>query len=195
MGTKGRDLALYLYFAMALGGMAGRLVGFPAMPFLLLTILLAGLIVAYYLFSVPKAEKHSREIGLKGVILLPLWRRWAGFLCFTAKYKITGRYKQAFEVHVRLPAGKGPKEFLALLDADLNLARAKLPGSLFIWETSAPLPGTIRALVRQGKERGTAFWKEGRWPFLRFPGTGLDLRKGRVRHGAILIAERKGNVD
>ena len=69
--------------------------------------------------------------------------------------------------------------------SDLGIAAKTFPGALFLWETSAPLPLAIRRMIRQGSS-GTAFLKQGGWPVTRFPGTGRDMKRGRVRHGAII---------
>ncbi|AEG14443.1 hypothetical protein Desku_0843 [Desulfofundulus kuznetsovii DSM 6115] len=186
MGVKGRDLLLYVFFISAFVFIAGRLAGLPV-EFFSWVSMVSGVVALGYLPYIQKARRMSREVGLDCVVLLPLYYSWAELLIRSAGKKISGRGRRAFEVHVEVPGNLTLNEFLKKLDRDLNLARSKLPGSLFIWETSAPLPASIRKLIRTAEEQGSAFWEKGGWPLPRFPFTGRNIKKNRLRRGAILI--------
>ena len=191
MGVKGRDLALYVFFLSSAAVVAGGLMGSSATYPLSFVALFTGAAALYYFYYLAEARKFSRRLGLKCVVLLPLNCGWARLLLFAAGKKIRGRIRRAFEIHVEAPPGSTLSEFLKTLDADLNLAKDELPGALFMWETSAPVPASIRSLIREKSREGNAFWEKGGWPVPRFPLTGRDLEKSRVRRGAILVEERR----
>lgn len=179
-------MALYLFFASAVVVIAGRLAGLHVMPFFCLNII-TGTAVLYYYYYQSSARKWSRELGLKHVVLLPVHYRWAMAIISISGGKIAGRGRRAFEVHIDVPAGLSLHKFLKTLDGDLNLAKSKLPDTLFFWETTAPVPSSIRGLIREKAKDGHAFWKPGGWAIPRFPFTGRDMKKGVLRRGAILI--------
>lgn len=193
MGVKGRDLALYLFFLSAAAAITEGLAGFPKARLFSLVAIFAFAAALYYFPYFLLARKFSRRLGLKCVVLLPLNCGWARLLLFAAGKKIRSRIRRAFEIHIEALPGLTLGEFLKMLDADLNLAKNKLPGSLFIWETSAPVPASIRNLIKEKSREGNAFWEKGGWPFPRFPFTGRNLKKSRLRRGAILV-EEKGDV-
>ncbi|MGB9825758.1 MAG: hypothetical protein ACPLRU_03705 [Desulfofundulus sp.] len=122
---------------------------------------------------------------MKHVVLLPIPRAQAKALIFLSGERIKGNPKRAFEVHVEA-GGVSLTEFLRGLSGDLALIKEKLPGSLFIWETTAPVPAFVRSLIREKRLKGEAFWKEGRWVIPHFPFTARDMKKGKVRIGAVL---------
>lgn len=187
MGTKGRDIFLYLFFLNAFVTVAGKRLGFPATPFFFV-VLITGIAALLYIPYLSWARKWSRNLGLKHVVLLPITCRQAELLILLAGEKIKGKARRAFEVHVESPK-LGLPEFLKVLSEDLALVREKLPGSLFIWETSAPIPSFVRSLVKEKRKKGEAFWIKGRWVVPHFPLTARDIKKDRVRIGAVLILE------
>lgn len=184
MGTKGRDIFLYLFFMNAFVTVAGKLLGFPATPFFFVAFA-TGIVALLYIPYLSRARKWSRNLGLQHVVLLPIPCRQAEILNLLAGEKIKGQAKRAFEVHVESPK-LGLPEFLKVLSEDLALVKEKLPGSLFIWETSAPIPSFVRLLIKEKRKRGEAFWKKGRWAVPHFPLTARNMKKDRVRIGAIL---------
>lgn len=185
MGSKGKDLALWIFFAYA-----APAVVLPRpwnWVFLVPVLACGGWYWLHYLIYVPLARRASRRLGLKHVVLLPVPVRWARFLIRISGGRIdTAGVRRAFEVHVEVPRGLGLTDFCRLLGLDLALANRLFPRSLFVWETAAPLPAPFRALVRREAARGRAFWARGGWRVPRFPLTGLDLKKGTVRRGAVV---------
>lgn len=184
MGTKGRDIFLYLFFFSAFITVTGRLLGFPVTFFFYL-VLATGIAAVLYIPYLGLCKRWSRRLGLKCVVLLPvpLWQ--AKVLIFMAGEKLKGRAKRAFEIHIKSP-NLGLSGFLKVLEGDLMTLKEKLPNSLFMWETTAPVPASIRSLIKEKHRKGEAFWKEGRWAVPHFPFTARDMRKGRVRFGAYI---------
>ena len=181
MGTKGRDACLWLFFSLAFACVLAK---GPA-RYVVLTAMLcaAALILRYYSWYLPRNISKGRDIGLIMVVLLPVAPSWARILL-----RLDGErmeyFSDAYEVHIR--SGKQSLGgYLQKLASDLEIVAVSFPGALFMWETSAPLPLSIRRMIRQGSP-GTAFLKKGGWPIPRFPLTERDLKQGRVKHGAIL---------
>lgn len=174
MGTKGRDATFWL-FALSLTGAAllqSRIMYGMAMFFALI-------LGFYYLVYVPAAARASRRMGLRIVVLLPVWYPW---LYFNPR-RIKGRWTKAWEIHV---TGAEPEKFLPQLEADLLFIKSAMRG-LFIWETSAPVPASIRKLVRDLEKEGKSFWVKGTWSLPSAPFTKRELVRGYVRRGAILL--------
>jgi hypothetical protein len=94
--------------------------------------------------------------------------------------------RTAYEVHIKQGSPTTLGVYLSQLAADLEIARQCFPGAIFMWETSAPLPLFVRRLIRHGSGRGSAFLKSGGWRVPSFPFTETELKKGRVKHGAII---------
>jgi hypothetical protein len=175
MGTKGRDSVFWLFVLFTAGAalaQSGFLYG--------LALMFAVLLAYYYLLYVPAAVRASRKMGLRTVVLLPVFFPWLYF----NPHRIKGRWKRTWEVHVAREID--PKEFMPRLEADLLLIKSAVSG-LFVWETSAPVPAGIRMLVRDLAKEGKAFWVKGKWPLPGAPLTKRELAGGRVRRGAILI--------
>lgn len=184
MSVKGRDLLLWLFFSLSYISIAGTLAGLPVRP-ISFVALAAGLgILAYYPY-VFKARKYSRKLGLKWVVLLPLFPFWARMLLRLSGGEVPGRWKRAFEVHVEVPAGTTPREFIKQLGIDLKLVAGNFPGCLFMWESHVPIPSLVRRLMREG----WGFWEEGQWLVPRFPLTGRELRGKRVKRGAVVVPQ------
>jgi hypothetical protein len=182
MGTKGRDICLWLFFTLI---MACLLINGIARIFIFAVALLMAMgIMYYYTRYLPGAIKRSRNMGLSMIVLLPLNALLARLLLQLDGERLS--FRGAYEVHIK--KGKKPAlgDYLKLFTSDLEIVRRACPGSVFIWETSAPLPLFVRRLVRQGSADGSAFLKNGGWPVPRFPFTELELKKGRVKHGAII---------
>ena len=134
------------------------------------------------LVSARSLSGAAESLGLRLAVLLPVNARWAGMLLRLDGEKMD--FREAYEVHL----GKERHAlggYLKLFTSDLEIAQRTFPGAVFMWETSAPLPLFVRRLVRQGSADGSAFLKNGGWRAPRFPFTGTDLKKGRVKHGAI----------
>lgn len=184
MGTKGRDASLYLFFLSAFLSVLARKSSFLQALFFLI-MLMTGVIALSFIPYQRWCRKWSRSLGLKHVVLLPIPCVQAKALIFLSGEKIKGSPRRAFEVHVEVK-GMGLAEFLKGLSRDLALVQKKLPGSLFIWETTAPIPAFVRSLIKEKRLKGEAFWKEGRWVVPRFPFTARDMKKGKIRIGAVL---------
>lgn len=183
MGVKGRDLALWAFFLLA-----GPALFFPrdyaAGPAAAL-VACAALFWWHHLAYLPGARCKSRKLGLRHVVLLPVPVWWATFLIRISDGRVKAAgVKRAFEVHVEAPRGLTASGFCRLLERDLDLANRLFPGCLFLWETSAPLPATFRALVRREAAAGRAFWKRGGWRVPGFPS--CRKRKGTLRRGAVV---------
>jgi hypothetical protein len=181
MGTKGRDAALWLFFALML---ASILVHAFSKVLFLAALPEVALFLRYCAREHPKAVRRSGEMGLRMAVLIPVKVSWARLLLRLDGERM-GYFCAAYEVHVK--SGTLPLvDYLRILSSDLLIAAKMFPGALFIWETSAPLPLSIRRMVRSGR---SVFLKNGGWPVPRFPFTGRDLRKGHVKHGAVISGE------
>lgn len=187
MGTKGLSAALWLFFLL-LAAAAFHPVLFGAALFL------AVLIFKHWFYDLPRARRNSAAMGLQEVILLPVNRCWAALLL-----RISGGARlvkhlrcgiKAYEVHI---AGrrKSFRETLRQVEKDMFLIKEKVPG-LYLWETSAPVPRSVRREIARAVEAGRAFQKPGGYPVPRFPGTQLELRRKR-HHGALIHAPAKGD--
>lgn len=188
MGTKGRDIVFWL-FVLFLAGAAlfkSKVLFWAASGF-------ACLLAAYYRIYVPAAIKRSRAMGLKAVVLLPLWPGFAHLYRLMAGRRIAGKWKRAWEIHV---TGASPEldSFLRQLQADLARVRHTKAG-LFYWETSAPVPSAVRRLIRDSTRQGRAFWRKGAWPVPRAPGTARELAGKYLRCGAIILEERRAKYE
>lgn len=188
MGTKGRDLALYVFFTSAFLVITGRCLGLSVMLFFLVTSI-AFLAILYSCYTTVIARKESKKLGLKHVVLLPVAYWWAMWIIKISGGQIKDRGRRAFEVHIEKSAPDSLSRFLKDLDHDLSLAKNKLPGTLFFWETPVPVPASIRQLIREKQKEGNALWERGGWKLPRFPFGGRDLKRGILRRGAILILE------
>lgn len=184
VGVKGRDLLLWVFFPLSFVAIAGTLAGLPVRP-VSLAALITGLgVLSYYPYAF-KARRDSRKLGLKWVVLLPLFPFWAMLLLFFAGRKVTGAWKRAFEVHVRVPPGMFHQEFTKQLGFELELVAKNFPGYLFLWESHVPIPSLVRRLIREG----WGFWEEGRWFVPHFPFTGRELKTEKIKRGAVVVPE------
>jgi len=177
MGAKGRDITFWLLVLFSAGAAL-----FTSKPLFLAAFVSACALAAYRRYTL-RAIKHSRAMGLRTVVLLPLWPGFAAVYRLMAGGRISGKWRQAYEIHIK---GASPKDFLKQLEADLVLINSTMAG-LFFWETSAPVPAVIRRLIREKTRQGKAFWVKGAWPAPRAPGTGREIVKKHVRHGAIFL--------
>jgi len=185
-GTKTKDLVLWVLFPSA--ALAIFLPRAAIVPFSVLAIACGGYFWWHHLVYVPAARKKSAALRLAYTVLLPVPLWWAKILLRASGGRLdTSGVARAYEVHVEIPHGLGLADFCYLLGLDLALANRLFPGCLFLWETAAPLPAPFRALVRREAARGRAFWAKGGWRVPRFPLTGLDLKKGTVRRGAVVV--------
>jgi hypothetical protein len=182
MGTKGRDICLWLFFALIMACLLAN--GAIRIPIFAMALLMALGILHYYTRYLPNAIKSSRNMGLNMIVLLPLNTFLARALLQLDGERIS--FCGAYEVHIRKGEKHALGDYLRLFTLDLEIARMASPGSVFVWETSAPLPLFVRRLVRQGSADGSAFLKRGGWPLPKFPFTETDLQSGRVKHGAII---------
>ncbi|OPX94471.1 MAG: hypothetical protein A4E53_00070 [Pelotomaculum sp. PtaB.Bin104] len=177
MGAKGRDVVFWLFVLFITGAAlsTSKLLYWAA-------LVCAWGLAAYHWYTL-QAIKHSRAMGLRTVVLLPLWPGFAAVYRLMAGRQISGKWRRAYEIHIK---GASSKNFLKQLETDLVLINSTMAG-LFFWETSAPVPAVIRRLIREKKRQGKAFWVKGAWPAPRAPGTGREIVKKHVRHGAIFL--------
>jgi len=182
MGTKGRDAVFWLFVLfLALAAL------FNSKMFFWVASGTACLLVIYYRIYVPAAVRRSREMGLKTVVLLPLWPGFTGFYKFLAGKLLGGEQRRAYEIHV---VGAEPDKFQKQVERDLMMIYSTIPG-LYYWETSAPVPASVRRLIRRKTAENKAFWRKGTWSILRMPGTARELVKKYCRCGAIILDERR----
>lgn len=189
MGTKGRDVFLWLVFLSFLTLVVGFLAGLPVRP-LGFFVFFSGL--AYFSFFpyLSRARKRSRELGLRWVVLLPLHPRWAELLLSLSGKELCREWEKAFEVHVEAPPGVFPWEFVKGLSFDLELAAREFPGCLFLWESHVPIPDFVRKLIREG----WGLWEEGRWFVPRFPLTARETKGKKVKRGAVVVPPDFGKL-
>jgi len=178
IGNKGRDVCIWLFLVLGILTVATRSLEMHA-----LACVAAAGICYYQLLRVPLSKRWSRRMGLRVVVLVPLNVSWAMLL---TGFRIHARPRRAWEVHI---VGARKETFLADVDADLALVERRFPGCLFLWETSAPIPARVRALIRRAEKEGRGFWRRGGWPIPRPPGTSRELVKEHVRHGALYLPD------
>lgn len=178
MGTKGRDIAFWLF---ALTGTGAALL--KSKTFFWAALVFALLFFYHFAVERPRATRESRAKGLKVVALVPLRPYLARFL---AGRRIDGRWDKAYEIHA--PAAN-PESFVQELERDLTFIEKFYPRpALYFWETPAPVPASIRRLIREREKDGKAFWVKGTWPVPKAPLHGFKRGERRhVRHGAILL--------
>ena len=186
MGTKGRDIVFWL-FVLFLAGAAlikSKSLFWAASGD-------ACLLAVYYRLYVPLAIKQSRVMGLKTVVLLPLWPTFAGLYKYlTGGDSLYGSWGRAYEIHI---LNNEPDKFLKKVEDDLMMINSTMSG-VFYWETSAPVPAAFRRLIRQKILEGRAFWRKGTWPIPRMPGAAREIVKKHCRCGAIILEERQAKA-
>lgn len=192
MGVKGRDMLLWLFWGETIMSLACLLGGYvrPGYFFFAGQVILTVILFYWRYLTRKTAARMSSNLGLKAVGLVPLRRGWVGFLIWLSGHRLEGRWIKAYEVHL-LPRAKKTSLtlFLEEMAADLEFLKARMPGCLFMWETSAPLPASIREYVRGQAERGMAIWEKGQW-FPGPPGAGKDIKKSRCRYGCVIVSEK-----
>jgi len=150
------------------------------------TLLPALLVLQYFAIYVPRSKTISRALGLQVVVLLPLWPGFSDLYRLMAEISLPGKcFFKAYEIHVIAKSKGNPVEYVKALDTVLKKMQLICTG-IFYWETSAPLPSSMRQLIKEKKPRGEAYWEKGTWPIPRAPGTALELRKHHARRGAII---------
>jgi hypothetical protein len=180
MGTKGRDIAFWLFVLTGTGAALLR-----SKPFFWAALVFALLFFYHFLVERPRAIRESREKGLRMVVLVPLCPLFTRLL---TGGKIKGKWERAYEIHA--PANPAdPESFIKSLERDLTFIKEFYPRpALYLWETSVPIPGSIRRLIREREKEGKAFWRKGPWPVPKAPLHGFKRREKRhVRRGAFLL--------
>ncbi|OPY63681.1 MAG: hypothetical protein A4E56_00404 [Pelotomaculum sp. PtaU1.Bin065] len=186
MGTRGRDLALWLFFIAATAYVTGWFCGRPVLTIFYLTLTAGVISLGYYPYEL-HARIKSRKGGFKHVVLLEMWPWWAKWLIRNSGCKVNKNISKSFEVHILTPKGIEMTEFIRYLDRDLKLAEKKYPNAIFLWETTAPLPSYFRTQVRKKSKTGEGFWLAGGWPLPRFPlVNGKSNKNGKLRRGFII---------
>lgn len=194
MGTKGRDMLLWLFIVVTIIALVAGAAGCRrlAAPLFWIQIVIALAVGYYYWVYRPRAIVASRARSLEVLVLMPVQRFWADWLLRLSGKRIRKKWLQAYEIHL-LP---GPKRklvpFLKALEKDLTILEKDMPGCLFLWETSAPVPCRFRHLIRELVPTGTAFWERGGWPVPRIPGISTGIVKEKCHHGAIIAPLPKG---
>jgi|GEM_PF-5693507 len=165
MGTKGRDIALWLYFAFSLGSIIKTILVYPAFVCLLA-------LGYFYLFEKPRAILYRQ------MRLLPVNKYVAKLLIFN---KIKG-WDDAYEVHINFTK-KPLKVQLKNIQQDICEIIGSRPG-LYIWESHINpikfLWGEKLVMVKEG-------------PFLpRPPMVYRKYPKNRLCHGVVLVNKNRG---
>ncbi|MBM7854947.1 Ca2+/Na+ antiporter [Desulfohalotomaculum tongense] len=193
MGTKGRDIVIWLYgLLMLMAAMAlisGKIL-FGRVLFIL--ALLNGFALLYfYAVYLPKAKKYSREeLKLKTVVLLPIWNWWGKILTGS---RINGRVKKTFEIHLNdIEGGEGGlAAYIKNYRRDLiSIAgRDNMSGNLVIWESHLPPPSVFRKAIREREKIQKAYLKKGGYgiPYPPFVSLHLKANKKRIYRGAYYI--------
>lgn len=180
MGTLGRDVAFWLFAVSVLGAaVSGSFALWLAALFFALAFFY------HFLAERPKAVWKSRVGGLQGAALIPLLPPVARLHLLLSGRKAAGRWDKAYEIHV---PGAGPN-FIGELEKDLVLIVKRFPRSaLYFWETAAPVPSSIRMLIREREKHGKAYWIKGASPLPKaFTGGFSRKEKRHVRRGAIFL--------
>lgn len=186
MGTKGRDIAMWLLIITIPLVVSLLIMGQLILARILLSITLGATV--WFLFfqyvTVPTALRTSQIIGLHSVVLVPIDLWWATRIMKRAN--MLGYCKRAYEIHV-LGTSDNIGDFTRNLDDDLKkIAILSLKDTLFIWETPAPIPWKVRKMIRDKVLESKAFWNEGGWEISRPPFISKPLKRGYLRHGALL---------
>lgn len=177
MGTKSRDA----FFWLMLLALTGAIFTKSKLLFGAALLFAAGLV--YFSFYVSAAKKRSREMGLKFVVLLPVSRFYAKLLLKISKAELFGKWDEAYEIHLIVEG----EDYYNSVNDDLNWLKNNVP-ALYIWETSAPIPSSIRAFIRKNRPLKKAVWKKGAWmPLPPAPSTGREIIKKNITHGAICV--------
>ena len=179
MGTKGKDLVFWLFIVSISGA-----VTLKHIVFTWTALCFAFLLIIYYKFYIPKAIQQTKMLGLKTIVLLPLWPGFTNLYRIMAG-KTFGKGK-AYEFHI---INAKPAGFLKNLENDLMVIKHTVPG-VFYWETSAPVPAVIRSVIRQKIRDGKALWQKGTWPIPRAPGAAREIAKKHCYVGAIYLERR-----
>ncbi len=144
MGTKGRDSCLWLFFTLIVACLLFN--GLARIVIFAVALLMALGILYYYTRYLPGATKRSRNMGLNMIVLLPLNALLARLLLQLDGARMS--FRGAYEVHIKKGEKHTLDDYLKLFTSDLEIVRRTFPGSVFMWETSAPLPLLVRRLVR-----------------------------------------------
>ncbi|MCL6449466.1 MAG: hypothetical protein K6U04_15220 [Armatimonadetes bacterium] len=86
-------------------------------------------------------------------------------------------------------SGLPMNDFVRTLEKDLLLIEKCFPRpALYFWETAAPVPSSVRRLIREREREGKAFWEKGARILPKAPLYGFKRGERRyVRRGAILL--------
>lgn len=196
VGTKGRDLHLWLTAIASVAGGAAWLQGacLPGRALLLLSAVAFCCFWVIQWIDIPRARRWSRALGLKHVVVVPVSPRWVSILLALARRRLPCS-RRAYEVHISAASAAGTVttgEHLKTLEEDLITLKDILPGCLLLWETSAPIPSSIRRIIRSLQRQGCAIWERGRWPVPGFPLMPSKLDYRHVRRGALIVPGGKG---
>lgn len=195
MGTKGRDMLLWLFIVVTLIALVAGAAGCRrlAAPLFWMQIVIALAVGYYYWVYRPRAIVASRARSLEVLVLMPVQRFWADWLLRLSGKKIRRQWLQAYEIHLQPGLNKSELvPFLKALEKDLMILEKDMPGCLFLWETSAPVPSRSRHLIRELAPRRMAFWERGGWPVPRIPGISRGIVKKKCHYGAIIAPLPKG---
>ncbi len=178
MGTLGRDAVFWLFLVSAFTSLfwAGVI---PVVG----SVVFALLFFYHFLVERRQAIKKSRAKGLETVALVPLSPLIAWLYLLLAGGKKIARQKRAYEIHV--PGYTGG----AALERDLKLIYETFPRpAVYFWETSVPLPASVRQLIREMERSGRAYWVKGAFPVPKVFGKGYSRReKEHVRRGVMVL--------
>lgn len=180
MGALGRDLMFWLFLGSAFLSLFWQ----STVP-VIASVVFTLLFFCHFLVERPGAIRESRSKGLKIVTLVPLSPPIARLHLALSGRGIAGKWVRAYEIHV--PDYTGP-EYVRSLARDLTLIERTFPRpAIYFWETPAPVPSTIRRLIRDKEKEGKAYWIRGASPLPKTFTCGFREGQKHVRRGAILL--------
>ncbi len=197
MGTKGRDLLIWIYILAILLSIALNLTGYLHYGSIFLDIALATFLpIAWFYFVTLKfASKKSKRLGLDLIMLVPIYTWWAKI--FTRRtLAIPETVRKGYEVHFRTDIPEYSLQiYLQLLDKELTkIANMDdMVKALVLWESHIPVPSRFRKLITEQNKKNQAFYTKGGWgiPYPPFVSPHLRKNRRRIHKGAYYIS-RKG---
>ncbi len=166
MGTKGRDIVLWLFFLFTIIGM---FVSDMLYPLIFCTLLLA----KFYFY-----DQKKKTIKYRQVVLVPINSVLAQLLI---RGKLTGEWEKAYEIHIIFDQ-RPIREQRNNIVADIEEISKK--PALYLFETHVGIPMPVKRLI---SENG-GFLKKG--VFLPRPPFVYRKRKSKkLSYGAVIIKE------
>lgn len=170
IGTKGRDIVLWLFFMFSFFGIFSSYMLYPM-------ILCALLLAKFYFYE------RKKIIEYRQVVLMPISPILGRLLI--KKYKLQEEWSKAYEVHILFDK-KSVREQRNSIVSDIKEI-SKQPG-LYIWETHVGIPMPVKMIIKNLERSGAGFFKEG--VFLpRPPFVYIKRKSNKLCHGAAIVKE------